>query len=308
MLPSPNQTQRTFLEQECYLPILLETFLTARKAEGRAKRTLDYYREKLTVFLAFCDAHSVTQIQDVNPDLLRRFMLKLAETHNPGGTHAFYRAVRAFLRFVEIEEVLPDWRSPTRKVKAPRVELQPIEGAPLEDISALLATCNRAELIGARDAALLLALLDSGARVTEFLSVDLGDVDAGKILLRHTKGKRPREVYLSPRTRKALRVYLRMRHDNHPALWITKDNDRLTYDGLRGILTRRARSAGLKETPSPHDFRRAMAINYLRNGGDVFTLQLILGHKSLTVLRRYLALTERDTQEAHAKYSPVDNL
>jgi hypothetical protein len=51
MFPSPNQTQRTFLEQECYLPILLETFLTARKAEGRAKRTLDYYREKLTVLL-----------------------------------------------------------------------------------------------------------------------------------------------------------------------------------------------------------------------------------------------------------------
>jgi integrase/recombinase XerD len=64
----------------------------------------------------------------------------------------------------------------------------------------------------------------------------------------------------------------------------------------------------LKDTPSPHDFRRAMAVNYLRNGGDIFTLQLILGHKSLAVLRRYLALTERDTQEAHAKFSPVDRL
>ena len=99
-----------------------------------------------------------------------------------------------------------------------------------------------------------------------------------------------------------------MRHDNHPALWITKDKDRLTYDGLRAILTRRAKLAGLRETPSPHDLRRAMAINYLRNGGDVFTLQLILGHKSMAVLRRYLALTERETQESHARYSPVDNL
>ena len=205
---------------------------------------------------------------------------------------------------MEAEEVLPQWRSPTRKVKTPRVEIQPIEGAPLEEIAALLETCNKSDLIGARDAALLLSLLDSGARVSEFLSIDLKDMDAGKILLRHTKGKRPREVYLSTRTRKALRGYLRMRHDNHPALWITKDNDRLTYDGLRAILTRRAKLAGLRETPSPHDFRRAVAINYLRNGGDVFTLQLILGHKSLAVLRRYLALTKRDTQEAHARYSP----
>ena len=308
MLPIPKQTQRTFLEQECYLPILFETFLTARRAEGLSKSTITFYREKLTAFLAFCDAQAVTQVKDVTPDLLRRFMLKLAETHNPGGQHAFYRAVRAFLRFIESEEVLPEWRSPTRKVKAPRVELQPIEGAPLEDISALLATCNRSEFIGARDTALLLSLLDTGARVTEFLSIDLADLDTGTIQLRHTKGKRPREVYLSPRTRKALRGYLRMRGDHNPALWITKDLDRLTYDGLRAILTRRAKLAGLANVPSPHDFRRAMAINYLRNGGDIFTLALILGHKSLTVLRRYLALTERDTREAHARYSPVDNL
>jgi len=99
-----------------------------------------------------------------------------------------------------------------------------------------------------------------------------------------------------------------MRQDKNSALWVTREGDRLTYDGMRAILTRRAKVAGLKDTPSPHDFRRAMAVNYLRNGGDVFTLQLILGHKSLTVLRRYLALTERDTQEAHTKYSPVDNL
>jgi site-specific recombinase XerD len=99
-----------------------------------------------------------------------------------------------------------------------------------------------------------------------------------------------------------------MRQDTNPALWISKNKDRLTHDGLRAILTRRAKLAGLAEIPSPHDFRRAMAINYLRNGGDVFTLQLILGHKSLVVLRRYLALTERDTQEAHTRFSPVDNL
>ena len=95
-------------------------------------------------------------------------MLKLAETHNPGGQQGFYRVVRVFFRFVENEEVLPDWRSPTRKVKAPRVKLQPIEGAPLEDISSLLETCDKSNLIGARDAALLLALLDSGVRLTEF--------------------------------------------------------------------------------------------------------------------------------------------
>lgn len=308
MSQSDPRTQQTFLQQECYLPILFETFLTARRAEGLARRTLEDYQDKLKVFISYCESQAVTQVQDVTPDLLRRFMLKLAETHNPGGQHGFYRVIRAFLRFIEAEEVLPDWHSPTKKVKAPRVELQPIQGASLEDISALIRTCNKSTVVGSRDIALFNALLDTGARASEFLSVDIGDIEAGTILLRHTKGKRPRSVYLNARTRRAIRAYLRKRHDQNSALWITKDRERLTYDGLRSILIRRAKMAGLKVIPSPHDFRRAFALNYLRKGGDIFTLQIILGHRSLTVLRRYLALTERDTQEAHAKYSPVDSL
>lgn len=302
-----QKTQQTFLEQECYLPILADTFLTARKAEGLAIRTLHDYRDKLNVFTAWCDTQAVTQLEQVTPDLLRRFLLAMIEHHNAGGVHGFYRVVRAFLRFVEAEEVLPGWQSPTRKVKAPRVELEPIEGVRLRDVAALLATCDKS-FTGVRDSALLLALLDTGARAGEFLAVDLADVDAGTITLKHTKAKRPRAVFLSAKTRRALRAYLRMRHDHAAALWTTMQGERLSYDGLRAVLTRRAKLAGLAQVPSPHDFRRAFAINFLRSGGDLFNLANILGHKGLTVLRRYLALTSQDAQAAHARHSPVENL
>jgi site-specific recombinase XerD len=71
-----------------------------------------------------------------------------------------------------------------------------------------------------------------------------------------------------------------MSDDHNLALWVTKDADRLTYDGLRAILTRRAKLAGVTVL-SPHDFRRAMAINFLRNGGDIFTLALIWDIRAL---------------------------
>ena len=103
-----EKTQLTFLEQAYYLPILAETFITARRAEGVSLGTLKYYREKITIFLTWCEAQAVTQVQDVTPDLLRRFLLAMASTHNAGGG-------RAFLRFIVAEEVLPEWRSPTRK-------------------------------------------------------------------------------------------------------------------------------------------------------------------------------------------------
>ena len=104
-----------------------------------------------------------------------------------------------------------------------------------------------------------------------------------------------------------MRAYLRIRRDNSPALFVTTEGDRLGYNGLREILRRRARQAGIKE-PTLHQFRRAFALNFLRNGGDVYSLQRLMGHSSLEILRRYLKLTDQDTQAAHAKYSPADRL
>ncbi|GAB4405088.1 MAG: hypothetical protein Kow00123_17150 [Anaerolineales bacterium] len=90
-------------------------------------------------------------------------------------------------------------------------------------------------------------------------------------------------------------------------LWITRTGDRLTYWGLRQILRRRAERAGVP-APSPHDFRRAFALAALRNGVDLISLQRLLGHADLTVIRRYLAQTDGDLQAAHAKASPVDRM
>jgi len=75
---------------------------------------------------------------------------------------------------------------------------------------------------------------------------------------------------------------------------------------LREIIRRRARDAKTEE-PGIHDFRRCFAIEYLRNDGDIFTLQRILGHSSLEMMKRYLAIAKADCESAHRKASPVDN-
>jgi len=89
-------------------------------------------------------------------------------------------------------------------------------------------------------------------------------------------------------------------------LWVTNKHNRLTYWGLNQIILRRAEEAHI-EKPSLHDFRRAFALNFLRNGGDIYSLQNLMGHADLQVLRRYLAQTTDDLHIAHRKFSPVDN-
>lgn len=96
----------------------------------------------------------------------------------------------------------------------------------------------------------------------------------GTILIRKGKGGKPRMVYLGKKSRQNRRKYLRHREDDDPALWVTHPrygSERLSYDGLREVLTRRAVTAHVEE-PSLHDFRRAFALAMLRNGTDIYTL------------------------------------
>jgi len=198
-------------------------------------------------------------------------------------------------------------------VKAPRVGIEPLEPVAINVVEKLIDTCKGNDLLTLRDKSLLLFLLDSGARASEVCALDINDIDAvtGSAMIRNGKGRKPRIVFLGQKTRKAIRTYLKIRNENEyfrtqKALWITREAERLTYWGLNLMLKRRSELAEV-EKPELHDFRRAFALNFLRNGGDIYTLQKLMGHSDLQVMRRYLAQTTEDLQVAHNKFSPVDN-
>ena len=166
--------------------------------------------------------------------------------------------------------------------------------------------------MGTRDRAILLSLLDTGCRANEFVSLDVGDINLadGSVMVREGKGGKSRVAFLGTKSRKELMRYMRHRGDvglGDP-LWISvRGGRRLSYWGLRQIIRRRAEKAGV-DAPMLHSFRRAFALLCLRNGADIYSLQKLMGHSDLTVLRRYLKQTEDDLREAHRKAGPVDNL
>jgi site-specific recombinase XerD len=285
-----------------------EQFLFDRKSQNMSAGTLQYYQVKMRKFLTWCADQAIDNMHQLTATDLRRFMTYLEEQgHNPGGRLALYRAIKAFLRWYELEAEPEGWRNPIEKVRPPIVASEPLEPVSAETIRQMLEVCPKKEPLGARDRALLLALLDTGARAAEILAIDLLDIDlvTGSILIRSGKGRKPRTVFLGRQSRKALRAYLRLRQDTSPAVWVTLEGDRLTYWGLRHIIRRRAEQAGVK-TPGLHDFRRAFALSMLRNGVDLITLSRLMGHSGLVVLQRYLRQTTEDIEAAHRRAGPVD--
>jgi integrase/recombinase XerD len=289
-----------------------EAFLNSRKAQGAAEGTFVFYRKKLKLLLDYCGAISVDRISQITPNMIRQFLVYLENTgHNPGGRHAAYRTLRTFLHWYEEEAELEGWTNPIRNVKAPKIPTEVLEPVSYKTVAKMIEACRRGTFTGDRDVAMLLCLLDTGARVTEFLNINLEDINQvqGNILIRHGKGGKPREVYLGKQSRHALRKYLKHRNDHNPALWVTHPrfgSERLNYDGLRSMLSRRAAKSNMDE-PSSHDFRRAFALSMLRNGTDLYTLAKLMGHEGIVVLQRYLKQTYQDTKQAHRRAGPVDN-
>jgi site-specific recombinase XerD len=312
-MPNSNVPQRISQKPKpTSLEIWLRDFLIDVQAANRTQGTIEYYRSKLTPFLAFLTTLDVTEPENLDAPHIRAFLVHLAQDRGAGGVHAYWRAVRAFVRFLVREEALD--RNPLNRIRSPKLDEEVLEPVPTETVRALLATCAKRD-IDLRDKAILLVLLDTGLRSGELLNLDIAHVDlnTGATQVHKSKNRKPRTVFIGRRTRKAVARYLRTRkgYDMIDPLWIAYRTDgdriRLTYSGLREMVKRRAKKAGV-ESPTLHSFRRAFAITMLRNGADLITLGRLMGHGSLPVLTRYLKQITDDLGEAHAKYSPSDTL
>lgn len=281
--------QRTIypLLDETYLLTWLESFLIDRKAGGLADGTISFYHLKLSNFVQFCESQAITEITQITPSTIRLFLLQLEQDgHNAGGRHAHYRTLKTFLRWWEREIEPEGWKNPIIKVKAPKVSLEPLEPVDIGTIKRMIATCRAHSFFGARDRAIIFALMDTGVRASELLAMNLEDIDSsGAVLVRKGKGGKPRTVFFGRKTRKSIRSYYRQRKDDSLALWVNKQGDRLTYWGLRQIIRRRSENAGV-QVPGLHDFRRYFALECLRSGKmSIYELQNLMGHADLQVLR-----------------------
>lgn len=293
--------------QEYHLETMIQAFLIAKRSEALSIRTLEFYRDKLRKFVDFCDTQAITMIDQIDAGALRLFLTWLEDRgHTEGGRHAYYRSVKAFLKWWDIEYDPIDWVNPIKKVKAPKLPQELLDPADIDVIRAMLDTCRSDSFTDIRDKAVILTLMDTGCRARELLGLTLDHMDpTGRVTIRQGKGKKDRIVFLGKKTQRAVRSYLRGRRDGEDSLWVTNSGTPLTYAGLRQIMRRRARYARVR-APSLHSFRRYFAITCLRNGMDVYTLRRLMGHSSLKVLDRYLKQDDDDLRDGHVGAGPVD--
>jgi site-specific recombinase XerD len=179
------------------------------------------------------------------------------------------------------------------KPKPQRVVIDPFTDV---EVRAMLASVKRNT---DRDRAIIFLLLDTGVRASELCGLDIKDIDlASRKIKVLGKGNKERFLPISSRTASIVFKYTSMAELIKPFPF--------TRTSLAHLIQQIGKRAGIQDA-HPHRFRHTFAINYLRNGGDPYTLQEILGHSTLEMVKRYLALAQVDVDSAHKRASPVEN-
>jgi integrase len=208
--------------------------------------------------------------------------------------HDVWCSMRMLFRFARLRGLASC--DPMEVLRAPLVREKLMRTFSVGEVERALFVNRRV----ARDYALLRVLLDTGVRVGEVCGlrwVDVrGSYDEGWRLRVVGKGDE-REVPITDETYRALEA-LRLRAE----LWVGRQGE-LTVSGLQGAVRRALARAGL--VGRPHRLRHTFGTLYVRAGGDVFSLQRILGHQKIETTRRYVDQDVRGVQVQHARFSPL---
>lgn len=288
------------------LTLAMQSFLLSREAMRCTEATLIWYRKYGTALVTYLSDQDVQNIEAVTPTHVRGYLVHLQRRGLADRTiHHHASAARAFFNYLVAEDIIRS--TPMRNVKMPRLDNSILPAFTLEDVQKLLAACT-----GTRNKAMVLSLLDTGCRASEFVALNVGDVNigTGAVSVIQGKGRKDRLTYLGAKARKAMVKYLLERGKADPSepLWLSENTgERLTHHGLRLMLERLGERTSVEHC-HPHTFRRTCALWSLRAGMNIYALQQIMGHSDLTILRRYLSLVEEDLADAHRKHGAVDNM
>jgi len=252
-------------------------------------------------------------VDDISPGDIRAYM----QYHLERGLSKFtvkrhYATISAMYTWLCSEEIELADSDPTDSVRPPKLPKRKPKALERHEIEALVKAAKDSAN-PRRDKALVLFLLDSGARASELCGVTTADVglESGKVKVTG-KGDKERYVWLGKRCLSALWLYITNERphpararDNH--LFLTGDGYPLTRSGLLQAIRRLGDAADVHATP--HMFRHTCAIMRLRGGMDLVSLQHLLGHSSIETTRGYLtSLKEEDVEEAAAHTSPGDDM
>jgi integrase/recombinase XerD len=291
-------------------PALIDEFCDALWLEdGLARNTLEAYRRDLVQLEQWLTRQRKSLLEAAHPDLLGYLAWKVKGRAKATTTSRQLSSLKRFYRYCLRQGRIKS--DPTLKIDSPKLPRGLPKSLTEEDVESLLAAPDVEEARGLRDKAMLETLYASGLRVSELVTLKLGQVSQDMGVVRVVgKGSKERLVPLGEEALAWTRRYVRearprlLRGRSSDDLFITARGAAMTRQMFWNLLRRHALRAGLRKPISPHTLRHAFATHLLNHGADLRVVQLLLGHSDISTTQIYTHVARERLKQLHAKHHP----
>lgn len=288
----------------------IDQFLTyLQVVKNCSENTTSAYRNDLIQFLHFV-SQDIKGWDQVTKRTLNAYVQSLQERKYASSTVARkVAAVKSFFHFMLDQKILGD--DPTATLDSPKVKKRLPQILSPEDIEALLEQpLHSDDSKAVRDKAFLELLYAAGMRVSELVSLDVGDVDTERQTVRcSSKGNKQRLLPISERAKDALSNYLErarsalVKDPEEEALFLNHRGRRLTRQGLWLIIKGYVEAANLGIDVTPHTLRHSFATHLLNGGAELREVQRLLGHANISTTQIYTEINQSD-ESSEAEDAP----
>ena len=323
---SSSSAPRRASHQQLTIQEAMDAYLLHHESTDSQPKTLEWHRHCLGSFRDYCALHDLTLLEAIETEDAQRWVVELQKVPTTRGKRSgrtiswYVRSLRAYYRwccrrgFVETD--ITEW------LDLPKVEKPLIRILESEEFERLLTACtvdttNRSsgQHHVVRNEAILWLLYDTGIRLAELCSLKLQNFDRARgTIIVYGKGRKERKIALGKNALQVIGRYLTHWRDLFPSadaapyFFLTEEGG-ITNEGIKMLFRRLKQRAGFTDRRvHPHLFRHTFAVRYLLNGGDVFSLQELLGHEDMETIRNYMHLADANVQSQKRKFSPGDQI
>lgn len=301
----------------------IEQFLIDQELKGNSEKTIKYYRQNLNVFASFIgeEKHVIDikltdlkqylyYIKNKEPYVGHPFKPKVVKPLSTVTIQTYARAIRCFAKWLYKEEYIA--KDISLHFSLPKAQKTVVDILEDEEIKIIFKCFRTNTEIGLRNACLFSLMLDCGLRRTEAIRVKISNVNiAGGYIKVLGKGNKERIVPIGLSVKKLLLKYMYGHRSigmvDNEYLFIDTEFKPMSESALKQIFNRLRKRTKIKRLHA-HLLRHTFATKYLINGGDLFSLQIILGHTSLEMVRKYAHLASAYLIKSHKNFSPLDNI
>jgi len=282
-----------------------------RIERGLSKNTIDNYTfdiERLCLFLEE-NSISVSPI-NINEETIQLFIYSVAKEVNARSQARIISGLKSFFTYMLFEDYRTD--NPLELIETPRIGRKLPDTLSIIDIDRLIAAIDLSSNEGERNRAILETLYGCGLRVSELVSLKISDLFFDEGFVKITgKGNKQRFVPIGSFTqnyieiyKNSIRTHLNIQKGHEDTLFLNRRGRQLTRAMIFTIIKDLAVKIDLNKVISPHTFRHSFATHLLENGADLRSIQLMLGHESITTTEIYVHLDRKHLSEIMNSFHP----